>query len=146
MKKITFFLIALFTLAAFSCSGDKKSQDTTADDVKKEVREAAETAGEFAEDKMDDLAAQYGKVADSVNKEVTTLRTRYEDLNDDVREKYKERVENMEKKARELDAKVRELEKAGEQEKEELKAELDELKTALDKSIKTFRNELDSEE
>lgn len=146
MKKITLFLIALFTLTAFSCSGDKKNQDTTADDVKKEVREAAETAGEFAEDKMDDLAAQYGKVVDSVNKEVATLRTRYDDLNDDVREKYKEKVDNIEKQARELDAKVRELEQAGKEEKEKLKAEVEKLKTALDKSIKTFRNELDNEE
>lgn len=144
MKTIAkLFTITMAGLLIVACAGPEQKKDTSKEDVKKEIKEAAETTKVFIEGEFDELVNNFEEFATKSKEDIAGMRKKVENVEDEFKTKLEKKLNDIEQTSTQLSKKVDEYKDATDDKKDELKKEIKALKTALDESIKTFNAEME---
>ncbi len=149
MKNIVFLIMAALTLSIPFFTGCKASKEAnteksvTAGDVKKEAREALETASQFTEQQKKEYQATIESRLREIGKKLEDMKSGADRLKEEARSELKKEMENLEKKKADAEQKLAQLKtetgKAWEDIKNGLDKALVEIDEAYEKASSRFR-------
>jgi len=134
------FATALFLIGG--CATDNKEKVTTKDDVKKEMKEAAEASKDYLKSEYDAVVNDIEGFAQKTEDKVAELKKEAKNAKGEAKVKMEKRAKDIEQKSDELKSKLEEYKNATAEKKEEIKQEINKLKEALDASFETFKEEM----
>jgi len=134
----SFFMVGLL----FGCGGQEEQQAVTEEDVKKETKEAVETAGAYAEAKKEEYQKKLDAQLEKYQQKIDALQAQGRVMTQDAKDTLNEKLETLMDKKEALQQKADELESKSGQAWQDLKAGIDEsledLNTALEKAASRF--------
>lgn len=148
MRQNTKLIMSLFVLSffmlglLFGCGGQEEQQAVTGEDVKKEAKEAAETAGSYAEAKKEEYQKKLNAQLEKYEQKIDALQAQSRVMAQDAKDELNEKLETLRDKKEALQQKADELESKSGQAWQDLKTGIDEsiedLNTAFEKAASHF--------
>ena len=146
MRCLTLCVLSLFLVGCGNQNGPapvSSEKQVTAEDVKKEVGEAVDTAKEFTMQKRDEYAKQIQQQLTELNGKIAALETKGAQLKDDAKQKWNERLKNLKQNRDQVSQQLEEFNKSSADAWEGLKRDLDiawnNLKQAYDKTAEEVK-------
>ncbi|GAA0754280.1 hypothetical protein [Psychroflexus lacisalsi] len=143
-NKLNLLVTILVVLSLMvGCNSSNKDGETTSEDLQKEMNDVMKVSKEYGAEKWKNLSDRIEELRSDIEVKTEEAERNYNNLSDDLQDKYLEEKQKMTQRQAELRKKLNEFEKASGEKKEELKSEVIQLKTALDKSINAFEKEME---
>jgi TolA-binding protein len=107
MKTWTGFILVIAVAALFLSSGCAEKEETTAGDVKREAKEAVDTAKKYTDEQRAKYVSEMKDKLESYDKDIEDLENQAREIKDETRVEMEQRVQDLRKKR---DAMARSLE------------------------------------
>jgi TolA-binding protein len=122
--------------------GGKQSQAVSAEDLRKETREAYETAKGYSAAQMEDFQKEISKEVESYDRKIAKLKSRVERMQGDAKKEMQEKIRDLEEKRAQAADRLKQLKEAGGEAWSEMKTgmdrALDALQEAYDRAVSEF--------
>ena len=132
-----------FIIGCESKKADETKKDVTAEDVKKEAREAAKTTMAYSREKKDEYQKQLEEKLHKYNKDIEELKSKSKDLKKKAKADFERAIQELKEKKDTAGKKLEELKAAGDKAWEDAKKDtdraMDELSEAIDKAVSRFK-------
>jgi TolA-binding protein len=140
---ISILLLTLFvSVGLWAGCGEKKETKVTSTDVKKEVKEAVNTARAYTQQQKEDYQKQIeGKIRD-YDQKLEELKVKAKEVKGETKAEFNRQMDQLRKKKEEASQKLKEMKSATGQAWEDLKsgaeAALDDLEKTFNQMVKRF--------
>ncbi len=129
-------LLSLCLCTALSAA---RAQATTAGDVKREAKQAADTTSRFVGEKKDAFEARMKDKLAQLSTQMGELKKKAESGTEDVKKKARAELDALEPKKREVEAKLSELKSSGADAWQKLKAGVEGAVNELERGVQRAR-------
>jgi uncharacterized protein HemX len=142
MKKSLALLLLIVAVGVFLSSGCTEKKETTAEDVKRETKEAARTVKAYTEEQRAKYMADVNNKLKSYEEEIQSLETRAADMKDEARMAMEKRLQTLREKRDGMSERLDEMKSAGGDAWMEMKKGMDkamgEMSKAYEKAAAEF--------
>ncbi len=141
MKRSSVILAVIcLSLLVFSC-GESKENKVTSKDVKKETKEAYDTAVEYTKQQKEEFQKKVQAKLDEYRKRIYELRVDTDEMSAQVKAKVNRRLEDLEAKREAAEEKLAQLESSSGKAWAEIKEGLDQAVKDLDQAYEDARSQ-----
>jgi len=142
MKRSVGFILLVSALTLLVFAGCAEKEDTTAEDVKKETKEAVETARAYTEEQRAKYMAEMMDKLESYEEQINELEMEARDTGDEARMAMEERLQTLRDKRDDMSERLDEMRSAGGDAWMEMKKgmdkAMDEMSKAYEKAAAEF--------
>lgn len=143
MKNTSKLLLSfVFLVLLGSCGKIQEKKEEVSEAAQKSVQKVKETAEDYASGEYKKIMDHFKTFKDSTNEQLSLLKKKTDNLDQDLRQKYNAQIDQIEAKKKKLQSKIEQYQEATGNKKEALRKEVRNLEDAINESIQTFKEEL----